>query len=137
MSDVALNQPMLPPPTPDLRGFVAALGSREAALRLIEARGGTTLYVPRNANRSALVEELGDRVVAALIAEYAGTYVRVPLAKAWRAQILHARGASHAEIARALGMSESGVYRTLRLAGITGNFEAEAAAPTRQLDLGF
>lgn len=128
----------LPPPTPEkrLRQLVAVLGSREAALRVVDALGGQTVYIPHHADRSGLPDDLGRAIVDRLISVHAGNYLIVPLAKAWRAQCYKARGLSHSAIAAKLGMTESGVYRTLRLAGIAGNVEPDPT-PSRQLDLGF
>lgn len=125
---------ILPPPTSDLRKFVALCGSREAALALIEARGGTQLYVPHNGDRSELSAAIGAELVDRLTSQMGGNYMRIPLARAWRCQILRARGMSYSEIARVVGMTESGVYRSLQLAGITGSVEPSPDSP-RQLNL--
>lgn len=127
----------LPPPTPELnlRRLVATLGSREAALRLIEARGGLTIYVPHNIDRSDLAAELGEALLSRLVAEHGGNYLRVPLAKAWRAQCYRSQGLSHAAIAARLQMTEEGVRKTLRLAGLGSTVEPDPVA-SPQLDLG-
>jgi len=127
----------LPPPTPELhlRRLIATLGSREAALRVIEARGGLTVYIPHHVERSELAAEFGEAILARLVADHGGNYLRVPLAKAWRAQCYRAQGLSHGAIAARLQMTEEGVRKSLRLAGIKSTVEADPAA-SPQLDFG-
>ncbi len=106
------------PVPPEARAYVDLIGV-EATLALIAARGGTRLYVPKVAAGSEIAGEIGDHAAGLLAAEYGGTYLNVPLVKAWRAAMLKASGRSYADIARAIGSSESGVYKMLARAGMT------------------
>jgi hypothetical protein len=118
--------PALPPPTPDVRRFVQALGP-DAALAVIEARGGTRLWVPGQATGSTLVQELGEAATLRLVEAFGRGPIKVPVAREWRVQIYRARGMSYAQIARATGCSETSVHRILAGSGLT---------VSRQLDLG-
>lgn len=79
-------------------------------VKLAEQKGGTRLYVPAG-DGSALAQEIGQEAARRLADRYAGFYIRVPLAREMRARQYRAAGASNAEIARRLGMSEAGVDR--------------------------
>lgn len=79
-------------------------------VRLAERHGGCRLYVPTGAP-DALARELGTKVARLLADRYAGSYLRVPLARELRARHYRAAGATNAQIARRLGMSETGVDR--------------------------
>lgn len=76
---------------------------------LAEAHGGTRCWI--RADGTSLVEVIGPEAAQMLAARYAGFYIRVPLARELRARHYRAAGSSNAEIARRLGMSESGVDR--------------------------
>lgn len=115
----------LPPPTPDVRRFVQALGP-EAALAVIEARGGTRLWVPGSAEGSELCHEFGEDAVRRLVEAFGRGQIKIPVAREWRVQIYKARGLSYAKIARLTGCSETSVHRILQGSGLT----------TQQLDLG-
>ncbi len=96
--------------------FVLRVLSPEAALALIEWRGGTRLYIPRDASgaaHEALASHVGVPAALALAEAFRGEYLKVPLAKTWRARLYRARGESYAEIARRLGCTESAVWRHL------------------------
>lgn len=80
-------------------------------LRLVEAHGGTRLYVPRTDNGSALPDEIGLEAVEKLQALRAGEWIRVPLAREWRARQYRANGLSNAKIAVKLGLTETGVNK--------------------------
>ncbi len=82
---------------------------KEDFLRLVEAFGGSRLYVPASEQGTALSKRLGGQAAAKLARSYAKTYVRVPLARELRARHYRAAGHSNAEIARRLGMTESGI----------------------------
>lgn len=115
----------LPPPTPEVEGVVKLVGL-PGALALVEAHGGTRLYVPRNLNaNSELSEMLGMRALASLIDAYGGNYLKIPVARRWRILILRSRGFSYADIARRVKCSENTVCRTLQDHEVT----------TTQLDL--
>ena len=104
----------LVPPAPEVRLLVQAIGE-QATLRLVEAFGGTRVYVAaRPGEESQVATAVGLEAAAALGAtELGGERVRVPLARAWRVQLLHALGATNPEIVRRVGMDRSTVYRII------------------------
>lgn len=116
----------IPPPPPSLALYVDALGI-DNTLRLIEAHGGTTIWIPKGVNNSSakrrkeLEDEFGAAMVKELIALFGGGPIEVPLAKPWRAELYKAQGMTMTEIARKLGLS----YRTIkrRHAGDKSNAE--------------
>lgn len=126
----------LPNPTPDLKPLAVALGL-DGLLRLLEARAGTRLPIPKKVGQSKLVEELGLDLTAALVDAWGGAQLKVPLGREWRAQVYRARGQSYAEIARRLGLTERGVWGILSASGLIGGGPSTAAprAPSHQLDL--
>lgn len=130
--------PPLPPPTPDLHPWLQLVGSREALLALIEHSGGLWFYVPTGAGIAGLAEIIGRPAAEHLAARCGGDRFIVPLGREWRAQILKSRGLSYRDIAIALGMTENGVYRSLRRSGLGGNVRHGAdgsAGAASQLDL--
>lgn len=80
-----------------------------AFMRLAEEFGGTRLYIARSGDTTDLAKQLGAKAAAKLGERYAGTYIRVPLAREHRARQYRKNGQSNAEIARRLGMTETGV----------------------------
>jgi hypothetical protein len=106
-------------PPAELAWLVDLVGARPA-LRLIEARGGTRVYVPRTpAEGSALVRDVGLAPAQALAAAYGGETITVPVARHWRVREYRAAGLSYAAIARKLGCHEDTVWRLLKSAGET------------------
>lgn len=103
----------------------------DGMVRLAEYRGGTRLYIPAG-NATALENAIGEQQTQALIERFAGSYIRVPLARELRARQYRAAGASNAEIARQLGMTESGVDR---LFNAMPNKPAKGSCDPRQGDL--
>lgn len=101
-------------------------------IRLVEAYGGVRLYVPETASRTDLVKEIGDRAALKLADRWGGFYIRVPLAKEFRARHYRAAGASNAQIARRLGMTEPGVNQ---LFGRMDNVPVKGSGDPRQLKL--
>lgn len=96
---------------PRLTAVLIELLGAGGLVRLAEYKGGTRLYVPSAGDGGALAGMIGAEAARALSARYGGDYIRVPLARELRARHYRAAGASNAEIARRLGMSESGVDR--------------------------
>lgn len=104
----------LPPPPAELAHLAELLGA-EGLFRLLDTHGGTRLYVPRTpAPASPLAVLLGMAAAEQLAAEWGGDYLRVPLAKAWMARCLRARGYSHGMIARHMRTTENTVRLMLQ-----------------------
>lgn len=114
-------------PSPELEALIG-----EAALiRLAEAFGGTRLYVPATMKADHdIVRAIGTQAAAILSDRLGGAAtIRVPLAREQRARHYRAQGKSNAQIARALGVTESGIDKLIaRMA----NAPAKGSA---QLDL--
>ena len=96
---------------PRLSAVLLELLGAEGLVLLAEHKGGRRLFVPKSPDGGALAGTLGQEAAASLARRYGGDYIRVPLARELRARHYRAAGASNAEIARRLGMSESGVDR--------------------------
>ncbi|GGG30850.1 hypothetical protein GCM10010964_18460 [Caldovatus sediminis] len=108
------------PPPAELSRLAALIGG-EATLRLIEAHGGTRIFVPARPNQGhPLARTIGLEAARALAAEWGSTWLKVPLCRHWRVRVYRARGESYKAIARRLGMDESGVWRILHAARMTG-----------------
>lgn len=107
----------LPPPTPEAERLARLIGP-EAAFALIEAHGGVRIYVPGEV-APWMVDLLGADAAAALAGEYGRGYLAVPLGRVWRVLAYQARGMSYRAIARAVGCSESGVWRALDRYAVT------------------
>jgi len=113
------------PTTPEVARLVRLIGA-EAAFRLLEARGGVALFIPRDAARSQLVDIVGEDAVRKLASTMGGLEYRVPLAREWRIivhRVLHKR--SYREIALTVGCTESAVWRTLNRAGMTNSAQLD------------
>ncbi len=106
-----------------------------AALRIVEARGGVRLCVPRQAKPDHwLARLIGVEALKTLVAMYGGEAIEIPrcagaMLAAWERQVVeqHARGASNAELARRYGYTERGLRKLRR------RVAAQPDAP--QLDL--
>lgn len=83
-------------------------------LVLTEVYGGLRLFVPNDNLRSALGEQIGEDNARRLAKLYGGSYIRVPLAREFRARIYRNAGAKNGEIARKLGLTETGVEKLFR-----------------------
>jgi hypothetical protein len=103
------------PPPPAVLRDVELIGEA-LALRLVELHGGRRVFVPRRAAAGQkLAVELSPEAEAALVEEFGGGNIEVPLCKDWRARIYRARGMTHAAIAERLGCGEWAVRSYLRL----------------------
>jgi len=80
-------------------------------IRLAEAFGGTRLFVPARTIDTKVEAALGESVAKKLAEHYGRDYLLVPLAREERARQYRAIGCSNAEIARRLGITESGVNK--------------------------
>lgn len=87
----------------------------EVFVLLVEAFGGTRLYVRHNpAPNDGLSETIGATNAALLAERYAPDVLRIPLARQLRARHYRAAGLSNAQIARKLGITETGVDKLFK-----------------------
>lgn len=87
----------------------------EQFVDLTQAFGGTRLYIPANVEADhPLSEVLGQEDAQRLIEALGVGSIRIPLARDFRAMHYRAQGKSIAQIARLLGMGETGVSRLLK-----------------------
>jgi hypothetical protein len=117
-------------------------------LRLIEARGGSRMWVPKGIDnssaklRSDLEDEFGKPMVRALIRGFGGGPIKVPLAVPWRIQLYHAAGiptdriaislvCSTVTVEKYIHLGRVGAERKTRLAKVTfsGRTSASASRP--------
>lgn len=101
-------------------------------IRLVEAHGGTRLYIPASPERGKLADELGIEIVSKLSRRFGPDYISVPLARELRARHYRAAGLSNADIARKLGLAESAVNRLFRR---MENLPVKGSGDPRQLSL--
>lgn len=106
--------PSLPPVPAELARIADVIGA-EPTLALIEAHGGTRLYVPHALTPGhKLIKLLGREAAQRLVAQHGGARLAVPLCKWWVARCYRARGDSIIKIARRLNASERAVWGYLR-----------------------
>lgn len=103
--------------------------------RLVEAHAGMRLYVPADPGRSELPSTIGDDAAHRLSKMFAGGYIRVPLAREFRAIRYHKAGATNREIARHLGLTEGGIDRLLQRARSKKLVEKKTRKDPRQIEL--
>ncbi|MFC5393039.1 Mor transcription activator family protein [Bosea vestrisii] len=91
----------------------------EAAIALIEAFGGTEIYIPETWREGHPLNVVGEELAQALCTEIGGSTVVIPKelltseARHRRALELDQEGLRPAEIARALNLTERHVYKLL------------------------
>lgn len=118
-------------PTPELQTIIG----EAAMVRLAEAFGGTRLYVPSTIYADhEIAQAIGMEAAQRLSQRIAPDVVRVPLARDLRARHYRAEGQTNAQIARALGMTESSVNKLLKRVGV-GPSPRTTPDNTDQLDL--
>ena len=86
------------PPTEDVQKLVELLGEA-AALRLIEARGGTRIYVADPTPETELTQLVGLDGAAAMHDRYGRGWYRVPVARPWRGLCYIAQGMNRTQAA--------------------------------------
>lgn len=103
-----------PPPPAELGWLIRALGV-EATLALLDAFGGSRIYVPAVPSPDCrLVLAIGMEAAQALAEIRPRETIKPPLAKLWRTRVYTARGWSQSAVARKLGIDESTVARQLK-----------------------
>lgn len=108
----------LPPHTDDVAQLVNLIGP-EATLKLIEARGGTRLYVSDAVEGLTIPDIIGIDAAAKLSAVYGRDRLKVPLARPWRILCYQAMGLSYSAMARRAGCTEGTVWDVLKRHGAT------------------
>lgn len=84
----------------------------DGLIRLAEEHAGIRLYVPSNIDRSQLIETVGADIANRLSRRYGGDYISVPMVRDIRARRYRDQhGLSNSQIARRLGITESGVEK--------------------------
>jgi len=121
--------------TGDLTRQLRSILGQEGFVKLTQEFGGTRLYVPYNiAVDSELAEAIGHEPARKLSRALAPATIRVPLARRDRALFYREKGLSNRQIARRLGIGETGVEKLF--ARETGLPERPDRGHTRhQLDL--
>ena len=105
----------------DTLGTLIALIGKDEAFALVEAFGGRRVFIPAyHTEGTKLREAVGASSAALMAARFGGLYLKVPLARQWRATVYRERGTSWSGIATAIGCSESSVGRYLKDTGLTG-----------------
>lgn len=111
---------MSAPPPPKQISFLIEVLGLDDALRLIEAHGGTTLWIPKGVdNSSARLREnfeqrFGKKMTRELIRSFGGGAIKVPLCPDWRTALYEHQGLSQTEIALKLGCHSDTVWRRLK-----------------------
>lgn len=94
----------------DLTNDLRYLLGEPAFVALTQAFGGTRLYIPATIPADhEIVRAIGDAAAEKLSRRYSPDTIRVPLARNERARHYRAEGLSNAQIARKLGIGETGV----------------------------
>lgn len=113
-----------PPPAQAL--FLVEVIGEAATIALLDAAGGTRVYVPRRAGtESLLARMIGAEAADRMVASFGGDLLTLPLCREWRALRMYEGGASHAAIARKTGLTERAVYRMtqrLKASALQGGF---------------
>jgi len=109
-------------------GWIVANLSEADALALINAHAGRRLYVPSLSRGQESLTQVGltEEGLRLLVTEFGGSYINVPMARSFRAEILRKQGLSYGKIAATLGCSESGLHKL---------FQRGGHRPASQLDL--
>lgn len=81
-------------------------------MQLVECYGGLRIYIPNNPEKSDLY--LDDSNLIKLARRYGGNSLRIPLARFTRARHYRLSGMSDRDIARRLGITETGVEKLFR-----------------------
>jgi len=103
--------------------------------QLTEAYAGTRLYVPGDIARSELPSVIGAENARRLSNVFPGGYIRIPLARSFRAARYRLEGLSNRDIARRLGLSEGGVDKLFAREGKKAPRPQRSKKDTRQIDM--
>lgn len=98
-----------------LSGPLLALLGEQAFVALTQSFGGTRLYIPLViCEDHEIAKTIGVEAARKLSRRHAPDTIRVPLARAQRARHYRAQGLSNAQIARMLGVGETGVDKIIK-----------------------
>lgn len=106
----------------------------DALMILVENFGGLRIYIPKDISNSKIAKVLPPDVLIKLSRTYCGSFLRVPLARQYRARHYRLAGLNNRKIARKLGMTESGVEHLFRRTRIRRPLKHRNIDP-RQIDL--
>lgn len=107
----------------------------EGYFALVEAHAGVRLYVPHDIDRSELPATIGVDNAHRLAKAIPGGYIRVPLAREFRARRYVEAQLSNREIAKRFGMTESGVETLLKRARKREPLKSRRKKDPRQIDM--
>ncbi|NLS00200.1 hypothetical protein HGP17_25525 [Rhizobium sp. P38BS-XIX] len=119
----------------DLSNDLVVLLGEDGFFALVEAHAGVRLYVPADPARSDLSSTIGNDAASRLAKSYPGGYIRVPLAREFRARRYVRDEMSNRDIARRLGLTESGVERLLKRARKSKPLGPRRKKDPRQIDM--
>ncbi len=102
---------------------------------LVEAHGGIRVYVPAVLENSELPGSIGVELTQRLSKRYACAYIRVPLAREFRARRYIEADMSIKDIARRLGLTETGVNKLLKRTRKIKAVRRPRRKDTRQMNL--
>lgn len=103
--------------------------------RLVEAHAGLRLYVPSQPDRSELFVTIGQDAATRLSKAFPGGYIRVPLAREFRAVRYVKAGATNRDIAKRLGLTEAGIDKLLKRARSRKLVEKKSRKDPRQIEM--
>lgn len=104
----------LPPATDDVARFVELIGP-EATLKLLEARGGTRLWIARD--NGVLADIVGLDAAGKMYRKYGSGEIKLPLGRPWRVLCYIAMGMNRTQAALKAGTSENVVHDILQRFG--------------------
>lgn len=121
--------------TEDLTLDLLSTLGEDGFFSLVEAHAGVRLYVPSDPERSELSSTIGVDAAYRLAKAYPGGYIRVPLAREFRARRYVDAEMSNRDIAKRLGLTESGVERLLKRARKREPLKSRRKTDPRQMEM--
>lgn len=106
----------LPPATEEVSRFVDLIGA-EATLKLLEARGGTRLWLPQKAADGMLAGIIGVDAAEAMTKHFGSGQIMLPIGRPWRVLCYIAMGLNRTQTALKAGTSEKVVHQILQRFG--------------------
>jgi hypothetical protein len=107
---------VLPPATKEVARFVDLIGA-DATLKLLEARGGTRLYIADSKEGGLLAGIVGLDAAEAMRRHFGKGEIMLPIGRPWRILCYIAMGLSGPQAALKSGTSEKVVHSTLQRYG--------------------